>query len=183
MKTSLLFALLATVALSVSAQSNTYSEYLNKALSSSEKGDCETARKYYNVYKELSGKTSPSVEVLIQDCEPVSKHYAINDKITMDGYIYRVAYTEDNGTHGFAIYELGSGPLTDDLIKNRKVPTLSEMILIARNAERLNLVTTLYYWTLDKYNSDNNYVYRFSTNSKDWNPKSYSYGRILIYRF
>lgn len=51
----------------VNAQSD-YSSYLNKALEKLEAGDCEAGRRFYNVYKELSGKSVLSVEELISDC-------------------------------------------------------------------------------------------------------------------
>lgn len=185
MKTKLfLFALLATFALSVSAQSDDYQNYLNKALSSLENGNCDAAKKWYDVYKELTGKTVSSVEVLIQDCKPTSsaKKYAINDKIEIDGFLYRVAYIEDDGAHGFAIYDFGAGPITDEMINNRKLPTKSEMALIAENADTLKLLKGEYYWTIDRFSDSSNYTYMLS-GKIDYSYHTSARGRILIYRF
>lgn len=191
MKTKfLLFAFLAMVTLSVSAQSDNYSNYLNKALSSIENGDCEAAKKWYNVYKDLSGKTVSSVEALIQDCTPDSanstiKKYAINDKIIVDDLFYRVAYIEDGGLHGFAIYDFGAGPLTDSMIYSRKVPTRAEMKLIAKNADVLKLLKKEYYWTIDLGRSNFiYYIYRLSNgHTKEADKYDDQHGRLLIYRF
>ena len=185
MKTKLfLFALLAMAALSVSAQSD-YSNYLNKALEKIEAGDCESAKKMYNVYKELSGKSVSSVEILLTDCTGKNgpKTYKLNDKIKIGEFIYRVAYIEEDGIHGFAIYDFGAGPLTEQMIKERKVPTRSEMALIAANASKLNLDRNLWYWTLDRYDSTWNYYYRLSDKSTGRTSCSSSYSILLIHRF
>lgn len=146
MKTKLfLFALLAMAALSVSAQSD-YSNYLNKAMSKIEDGDCVSAKKFYNVYKELSGKSVSSIEILIEDCiGDTAKHYNVGDKIIIDKNIYKVAYVEDNGKHGFAVCEMGSGHLTDEMLDKRLIPTFSEFNLIKENNDILKLDGT--YWT------------------------------------
>lgn len=186
MKTKLfLFALLATFALSVSAQSDDYQKYLDKALSNLENGNCDAAKKMYDVYKELTGKTVSSVEVLIQDCKPTSsaKKYAINDKIEIDGFLYRVAYIEDDGAHGFAIYDFGAGPITDEMINNRKLPTKSEMALIAENADTLKLLKGEYYWTIDRYSNTSNCTYDLLSGNINNSYHSSARGRLLIYRF
>lgn len=170
-----------------SAQSDDYQNYLNKALSSLENGNCDAAKKWYNVYKELTGETVSSVEVLIQDCKPTSsaKKYAINDKIEIDGFLYRVAYIEDDGTHGFAIYDLGAGPIPQDLANARKLPTRSEMALLAVNAEKVMLDKELWYWTLDKAASNGSkyYSYKLSNKQTYADTKSTTNGVLLIYRF
>ena len=184
MKTKSFFlALFAITSLCLNAQSD-YSNYLNKAMEKLDEGDCSSAQKFYNVYKELSGTSVSSIEVLIADCSRGSKKaYAINDKITIGNYIYRVAYTEDQGVHGFAIYDYGAGPLTDQMIKNRQLPTRSEMGIIAEKAKELKLDGGLYYWTLDKKDDTHNYVYKPSTKSTDWFLHTSSYNILLIYRF
>ncbi len=184
MKTKLfLFALLAMAALSVSAQSD-YSNYLNKAMEKLDEGDCSSAQKFYNVYKELSGRSVSSIELLLADCtRSASKTYAINDKIKIGNYIYRVAYIEDEGKHGFAIYDLGSGPITDEMLTNRQLPTRSEMAIIASKAKDLKLDASLYYWTLDKRSSSTNYIYKLTSKDTSWDYTSNSQATLLIYRF
>ena len=170
-----------------SAQSDDYQKYLDKALSSLENGNCDAAKKWYDVYKELTGKTVSSVEVLIQDCKPTSsaKKYAINDKIEIDGFLYRVAYIEDDGAHGFAIYDFGAGPITEEMINNRKLPTKSEMALIAENADTLKLLKGEYYWTIDRYSNSNisNCTYDLLSGNINNSNHSLARGRLLIYRF
>ena len=93
MKTKIiLLPLIIACALSVQAQSD-YESYINKAMEKLEIGDCEGAQKYYNVFKDLSNTTKASIEVLINDCKQ-NKVYAINDKITINGNIYKVAHIE-----------------------------------------------------------------------------------------
>ena len=57
MKKTLLLMILVLVGGSISAQSD-YSNYLNKALEKLEAGECESAQRFYNIYKELSGSQS-----------------------------------------------------------------------------------------------------------------------------
>lgn len=184
MKTKSFFlALFAITSLCLNAQSD-YSNYLNKAMEKLDEGDCSSAQKFYNVYKELSGKTVSSLEVLIADCSRnANKTYAINDKIKIGNYIYRVAYTEDNGAHGFAIYDLGASPLSKDRIENRQIPTRSEMAMIAVHAKDLKLDTNLWYWTLDVRDNSSTWCYKFANKSTDWWPNGTSCQVLLIYRF
>ena len=70
MKTKLVFlAMFAMIALTVNAQSE-YDVYLQKARQRLAEGDCEGARKNYNVYKELTQKTDKSLERGIAECGP-----------------------------------------------------------------------------------------------------------------
>lgn len=190
MKTKLfLFALLAIYSFFVSAQSNnSYQSYLDKAMSSLEKGDCKKALKWYNMYKNLSGKTVSSVELLIQDCENSNSAptYAINDKIKVGDYIYTIAYIEDGGAHGFAIYDCGVGNLTSEMIKDRKVPTYAEMKIIAQNADILKLERTKYYWMIEhlKGGSQHHFIFRLTDGNVQIAHQIHDkYGRLLIYRF
>ena len=187
MKTkALLFALFVVVPFFMNAQSD-YSNYLNKAMTKLDEGDCDAAQKFYNVYKELAGKSVSSIEVLIKDCKDNQSNkainYAINDKIKVGEYLYRVAYIEDNGAHGIAICDYGAGPLTDKMVTDRMLPTRSEMALISSNAEQLKLNKYLYYWTLDRYDSGHNYTCRLSDYSIDIKSRESSHAILLIYRF
>ena len=68
MKTKLLFAFCVLFVCHLAAQSD-YSFYLNQAKEKIEEGNCESAQKWYNVYKELTGKSSDFFEKLfIKDC-------------------------------------------------------------------------------------------------------------------
>lgn len=182
MKTKLfLFALFAMVALSVSAQSD-YSNYLNKAMSKIDEGDCASAKKFYNVYKELSGKSVSSLELLIEDCiGDTAKHYAVGDKIIIDKNIYKVAYVEDNGKHGFAVCEMGSGPLTDDMLKNRLIPTLSEFDLIKENNEILKLNGQ--YWSPSVRSGYRQAVGVGASNDIGCNGNGCTFDILYVYRF
>ncbi len=44
------------------------SSYLNLAMEKIESGECDAAQRYYNVYKELSGITSPELEQRLENC-------------------------------------------------------------------------------------------------------------------
>ncbi|MCR4665223.1 MAG: hypothetical protein K5660_07645 [Paludibacteraceae bacterium] len=82
MKTrDIIFALFALITFSANAQYD-YSSYLHKAMEKLEQGDCQAAQKFYDVYKELSGQSVSSLEVLIADCgESQDKTYNIGDQI------------------------------------------------------------------------------------------------------
>ena len=67
MKKTLLILIAVMVGCSINAQSD-YSNYLNKALEKLEAGECESAQRFYNIYKELSGSQSSYVESRIQEC-------------------------------------------------------------------------------------------------------------------
>jgi len=172
------------VTICVSAQTD-YSEYLNKVMEKLEAGDCDAAQKFYNVYKELSGETKSSVEVLIEDCKnPIKENisYAINDKIERDAKIFKVVYIEDKGKHGFAVCDMGSGPISEEMIKKRQLPTRSEMVIIRKNRNKIKL-TEGDYWTMDRCSDGNCYYLEFFNNSFRCTSMSGSKGILLIYRF
>lgn len=180
----IIFAAFAAVALSASAQSD-YSSYLNQAMAKLEAGDCEAAQKLYDVYKDLSGESRPSVQVLIDDCSEKTKDeklYRINDKIIINSLTYKVIYIEDEGKHGFAVCDYGSGPITDDMITERKLPTRSEMKLIYKNRHKIKL-TDGYYWTIDEYEKGRNYYLSFYYNEWKYASRTSSNGLLLMYRF
>ncbi|MBO7587408.1 MAG: hypothetical protein J6T13_09580 [Bacteroidales bacterium] len=124
-----------------------YSHYLDKAMQQLEAGDCDAAQKYYNVYKELSGKTVVSVEVLIGDCGK-EKTYNVGDYIDVGDEKYQVVYIRDGGKHGLAVLNKGWQKLYYyfDLYVTRKgIPTLDEMKLIYSNRDVVRLYDI--YWT------------------------------------
>ena len=182
------FALFAIVAINANAQSDN-SYYLNTALEKLKAGDCESAQKFYNVYKDLSGSSISSVEVLIADCSrKASVKYAINDKIKVGDLLYRVAYIEDDGKHGFAIYDYGSGPINEQMITERKLPTRAEMNLLYPHRKELNLLLDISYWTNDIALPKENYSCWMSSNPKsniDFTNESHTRSReiLYIYRF
>lgn len=179
----IIFVAFAAVALSASAQSD-YSSYLNQAMAKLEAGDCEAAQKLYNVYKDLSGESKPSVQVLIDDCsqKKEDKIYKINDKIQINSLTYKVIYIEDKGKHGFAVCDYGSGPITDEMITGRKLPTRSEMKIIYKNRHKIKLIDG-YYWTIDEYDKGQNYYLSFYYNDWKYASRTSSKGLLLMYRF
>lgn len=185
MKTKMIFlSLIVACTLAVHAQSD-YESYINKAMEKLEIGDCEGAQKYYNVFKDLSNTTKASIEVLINDCKQnmiANKVYAINDKITIDGNIYKVTHIEDKGKHGFAICDMGSGPLTKEMITKRMLPTRSEMKIIIRNRTRINL-TRGDYWTIDKQSNYDAYYWSCAWSDWYYTDMDKSKGILYIYRF
>lgn len=54
-------------------KSSEHSKFLNMAMEKLEAGDCESAQKYYDIYKELSGESKSSVQTLIDDCKKKTK--------------------------------------------------------------------------------------------------------------
>ena len=185
MKTKLVFlSILIFNVASISAQSD-YSHYLNRAMEKLEAGECESARKFYNVYKELTGDTKQSVELLISECgnRTSERKYSINDKIMINGNMYRVAYIEDDGLHGLAIFDKGAGPITDEMINNRQLPTTSELCLILKNGNKLNLAESVYFWTMDK--TGNEYVRTICCGGSTYMRANMRdpHGILLIHRF
>lgn len=187
MKTkTFLLALFIIVPFCMYAQ-NDYASYLDKAMSKYEEGDCVAARKFYNVYKELSGKTVSSMEELLNGCKSKSG-YAINDKIKVGDYYYSVAYTENNGEHGLAVYDWGEGPITSKMIRKRQLPSEQELNLISSNAYKINLPCD-HYWTRDKASLNSDYYYRVilmcgtSCEYSSDRGKRNNYRILLIHRF
>lgn len=180
----LLFSIL-SIAVSVSAQTN-YSEYLDKALKELEDGNCDAAQKFYNVYKELVGKTITSVEVLLADCGKAPT-YKVGDYIKVGDEKYQVAYIRDSGKHGLAVLNKGWQSMygkNDIYITRKGVPTLEEMKLIYSNRDIVRLYDI--YWTCTKKDNSSCYytVYDFSTGKIDYADYTYSKGIILlIHRF
>lgn len=160
------------------AQSD-YSSYLNDALEMLKSGNCESAQKFYNVYKELSGDEKPSVQILIDDCQKGdSKSYAIGDKIIRDGLIYKVAYVEDGGKHGFAVCENGSGKKPE----NSRIPTWAEYKLIKENNKILKLCGK--YWSTRRgFYSNEHFVFGLGGRPSGYYSDSDIFDILLIYRF
>lgn len=182
----LLFSILTLVAC-VSAQTEDSLRYLNKALTELEAGNCEAAQMFYNVYKELSGKTVTSVEVLLADCgkEPT---YKVGDYIKVGDQKYQVAYIRDGGKHGLAVLNKGWQSMynkSEIYITRKGVPTLEEMKLIYSNRDIVRLYDI--YWTCSRNPSSSSYkyyVYDFSTNKIEETDYTRVAGIILlIYRF
>lgn len=138
--------------------------YLNKAMSKLEAGDCEAARKYYKVYKEVYNGNKPiqSIEVLLEEC--TKDTFAVGETIMKDGRKYIVAYTRDGGKHGFAVSNEGWYHLDDykyyygtdkygatkyeyysTVIERRGIPTLDELKEIYKNRDKLRLYDI--YWS------------------------------------
>ena len=186
MKTKkLLLALFFIVPFCMYAQSD-YSNYLNKAMSKLEEGDCATAQKFYNVYKELSGNTVSSFEVLLKDCQnDTTKIYAVGNVMVVNNEVYKVAYIQEGGKHGFAVREMGSGPLKPEYIQQQKIPTWSEFLLIKENNTILKLDGQ--YWTpryYGTYNNINQYsVFGLGSRGDTWWSQTHTCDILFIYRF
>lgn len=179
MKTKLLFAFCVLFVCNVAAQSD-YSSYLTQSMDELKKGNCEGAQKWYNVYKELSGESKPSVQVMIDDCiQKVNeeKSYSIGDKIKIDNKIYKVAYVEDGGKHGFAVCENGSGSKPD----NSVIPTWAEFKLIDKNNKVLKLCGK--YWSTRCDSGNWYYTYGLGGRGSGSHNSGSTYDILLIYRF
>jgi hypothetical protein len=179
----LLFSIL-TIMKCVSAQTDDYSKYLNNALEKIELGDCDAAQKYYNVYKELTGKSVASVEVLLAECG-IEPTYKVGDYIEVDREKYQVAYIRDGGKHGLAVLEIGWCSLSTREIEKKTIPTWDELNQIYANRDALGLYEI--YW------SNKNRRFNFETKCKamDFSTgKDYWFShrdsrakKLLIYRF
>lgn len=182
---TIIFALLTVMTFSASAQSD-YSSYLNKALEKLEAGDCEAGRKFYNVYKELSGKSVLSVEELISDCSR-SAGYKLGDIITVGDVKYIVVYIRDNGQHGYAVFDKGWIGLDWTDITKKSVPTLQEMKQIYANRDAVRMYDIYWTCTVDETANLSDYLtcMDFSTGitKSFYYTSKYKAKVILIHRF
>lgn len=174
------------MAVCVSAQSD-YSSYLSKAMEKIEVGDCDGAERFYNVYKELTGKSVSSLEKQIADCK---KEFHLGDVIDVNGEKYIVAHLMNNKLHGFAIKDIGVNnlalPHTLRYLREDKIPTLDEMRIIFKNNEKIGL--TGRYWTSSVYQQDGYsyaffYLMDFISGKEYYSRQDLSYGVLLIHRF
>lgn len=190
MKTkTLLFTFFAMVTFTMSAQTD-YSSYLNKAMEKLEAGDCVGAQKMYNVYKDLTGKSMPSVESLLEDCKQ-EKTVSVGDSIQVGNMEYQVAYVRDGGKHGLAIANRNWNSIYhygyQTSITRKGVPTLEELRLIYANRDIIRLYDI--YWSCtscdSKGSGDPHFIIKdFSTGSE----KCVNYGSnvaviLLVHRF
>lgn len=175
MRTKIFFsALFAMVALSISAQSD-YSTLLDKTMEKLSSGDCEGAQKLYNAYKELSGSPSSYVESKIRECSEKGNKYKVGEamdmnvnysltnestgqkKIFSDKLHGQIAYVDNSGNHGIAVYYYGSGNLTDPfdgiLIHLGWLPTYSEFQQILPNLYKLGFEEGDEFWTRNSNDS------------------------------
>lgn len=149
MKTkTILIALLAMYAFNAYAQSD-YSSYLTKAMDKVEAGDCEAAQKFYNVYKDLSGDSKPSVQDLIDDCKKENKTYSLGEKLGYRGGLtFYVAYLDSSKKHGLAVGKNGySNKLTSSSMYcgEGHLVTLQELNKIIPNKNAIQISGN--YWT------------------------------------
>ena len=179
----LLFSIL-TFMVYVSAQTEDYSKYLNNALVKLESGDCDAARKYYNVYKELVGKSVASVEVLLDECGG-EKTYKVGEYIQVGGEKYQVAYVRDEGKHGLAVLDKGWTSISMGCIERKIIPTWGELKQIYANRDVLGLFDI--YWSTN--NRSFNYERQckamdFSTGKECWiKCKNNKAKELVIHRF
>ena len=150
MKRKILFLAFVIMAMIPVCAQTDYSQYINKTMTKLEEGDCTSATKYYNVYKELSGKSVSSIEVLINECGK-EKRYTVGENITVGDKSYIVAYTRDGGQHGLAVFNTGWKPLDENLqlyVTKRGIPTFDELELIFANRDKIRLYDV--YWSCTK---------------------------------
>lgn len=68
MRTKLFLVIVCSLCVANMHAQSDYSNYLDDSMKELGTGNCEGAQKLYNVYKELSGQSKPSVQTLIDDC-------------------------------------------------------------------------------------------------------------------
>lgn len=192
MKTKLFITILFAMIVLVGQAQSDYSAYLNRALEKLDAGDCESAQKNYNVYKELSGDAKPSVEVLIQDCadeKNKTKTYSVGETMQVGDAKYKVAYVRDGGKHGLAVFDNGWASIysvgTSKCVTQKGIPTLEEVKLIYANRDLVGLYDV--YWTCTNANNgDAHYTVKdFSTGeeSKRRYDEKKAAVILLIHRF
>ncbi len=181
------------MAVYVTAQTD-YSEYLNTVREKLEAGDCDAAQKYYNVYKELTGKTVTSMEVLLSDCGK-EKTYKVGDYMKVGDEKYQVAYVRDGGKHGIAILNKGWQAIYGNqqlYVTKKGIPTLEELRIIYTNRDVLRLYDTYWTCTLDSARTSQSiyaigvYYFNkdFSTGKEESRRLDYDgCGILLIHRF
>ena len=191
-KLFLLFFALTVSVLNCNAQTDS-AFYLNKTMEKLKSGDCDVARKFYNVYKEVYNNNKPvaSIEALLANCKKES--YAVGETMTVDGEVYVVAYTRDGGKHGLAVCDKGWDNLYGDnytkFVTRKGIPTLEELKMIHSNKDIIRFYGI--YWTCSRkdfpYGSSPDayyYVVDFSTGVTDYKAKKDDNGIILlIHRF
>lgn len=80
-----IIALLSLSTLFGFAQTNdSYSYLIDNAMESLRAGDCDAAQRFYNAYKELSGASKPSVQVLIDNCKEEKRVHERKKKPQID---------------------------------------------------------------------------------------------------
>ena len=124
--------------------------YIDKVMEKLESADCDGARKFYNVYKELSGNSMNSIEEMLSDCWK-TKTYSVGDIMMVGTSKYIVAYTRDGGAHGLAVYNRGWAALDCnfcDYIAKKRVPTLEELELIYTNRDKIRFYDI--YWSCSR---------------------------------
>lgn len=84
MRTKLFLIAVCTFCVTTLVAQSDYSNYLDESMKELGKGNCEGAQKLYNVYKELSGQSKPSVQVLIDDCKAEKKMSKKSNKTGVD---------------------------------------------------------------------------------------------------
>lgn len=185
MKTKLfLVALFALFAFKTHAQSD-YSTYLNKAMEKLETGDCESAQKFYNVYKDLSGESKPSVQVLIDDCNKNKrKLYVLGQKVYYNGRNYIVVYLSDEGEHGFAVYDEGRQSLSKKMIDEHLIPSANELSKIRNHRDVINVYDDCWSYSYHSYDVGERYKYvDFNSGYVGYDYKPKKKRILLIYRF
>ena len=157
----LLFVLFANIAFEANAQSNPQ-VYLDKAINKLETGDCAAAQSFYNIYKELSGKSIPSVEAMINDCKNILH---IGDTINVHGEKYTVAFLTSNKKHGFAIRDIGvhsiDNPNTLKYLSEQMIPTSAEMDTIYNKNKHIGLTGRYWSSSADSYVGSGPWKYLF----------------------
>ena len=180
MRKLLLFFACSLLSLAVSSQ--TADDYLSKAITKLNEGNCESAQKFYNVYKSLSGETSSAVEVAIIDCEKSNKprNFRIGDDAEdlVGSSGFKIAYLDDSGKHGFAIKYVGAqrGPTNEP-------PSRNDCKLMYNHRTALGLFGE--YWTGER-NWWGYYTFDFSTGkerAREFGKGGHNANAISVKRF
>lgn len=173
-----------TFGMTVQAQSDN-SYYLAQAWECLNSGNCDGAQRNYDVYKQMTGTRSSSIENAIFECSQSKKNsekksYSIGDEAKdFVGYEgYKIAYLDASGKHGFAVKLEGEG---ERPIGNSS-PSFSECEILYRN--RLSLGLSGEYWTKERVAAFGDwYTFDFSSGKRKARYCGTIYGKIRVQRF
>ena len=127
------------------AMAQDYSEYLDLAMEKLKAKDCDAAQKYYNVYKDLSKQSLPSVEVLIEDCKTASANGPKQVQINYQDYEVLPADLDD--TYKWKNAKSVCENLTAFGKSDWYLPSKEELAGLYKHKGEIGGFTNLQYWS------------------------------------
>ena len=159
LKYTMALAMLLGIGTLAVAQSN-YSEYLDLAMEKLKAQDCDAAQKYYNVYKELAGKSVSSMEVLIEDCKAALANGPKQIQINYQNY--EVLPGDLEGTYTWSDANSACANLTAFGKSDWYLPTKDELAGLYKQKNEIGGFADYHYW------SSTEYISKFVSSNNSW---------------